>query len=227
MTDAFDQYADDYDTALARGVSLSGEDKDFFARGRIAWMARQLRREGEAPQTILDFGCGTGTATPHLLALSPRCEVIGVDTSAKSIAVAQKTHFTGRVRFMTTDAYRGTRVELAYCNGVFHHIPPAERGDALAYIRAALGKRGLLAFFENNPWNPGTRWVMRRIPFDRDAILLTAGDARRMLRKAGFDIVITDYLFVFPHILRGLRPIEPHLSRFPFGAQYGILCRCL
>lgn len=35
----FDQYAAEYDAALARGLSLPGEDKSYFAEGRIAWLA--------------------------------------------------------------------------------------------------------------------------------------------------------------------------------------------
>ena len=30
----FDLYADDYDVALARGISVSGEKKDYFAQRR-------------------------------------------------------------------------------------------------------------------------------------------------------------------------------------------------
>jgi len=33
---AFDEFAGDYDSALARGISVSGEDKMYFARGRVA-----------------------------------------------------------------------------------------------------------------------------------------------------------------------------------------------
>jgi hypothetical protein len=31
----FDAYAEDYDVALARGISVSGERKDYFAQRRI------------------------------------------------------------------------------------------------------------------------------------------------------------------------------------------------
>ena len=39
---SFDVYAEDYDAALSQGLSVSGEDKDYFAQGRIAWLARSL-----------------------------------------------------------------------------------------------------------------------------------------------------------------------------------------
>ncbi len=84
---------------------------------------------------------------------------------------------------------------------------------------------GCLRFFENNPLNPGTRYVMSRIPFDRDAITLTPWNARALLRSAGFDILGTDYLFYFPKVLSALRKVEPLLAKLPFGAQYLVLCR--
>lgn len=66
---------------------------------------------------------------------------------------------------------------------------------------------------------------MSRIPFDRDAIMLTPRETRDLVRSNGFDVVETDFLFIFPHILRGLRGLEPFVARLPLGAQYQILCR--
>jgi hypothetical protein len=60
----FDEYAETYDSALARGLSVSGEDKKYFARGRIEWLRDCLQRLQEQPKTLMDFGCGTGSATP-------------------------------------------------------------------------------------------------------------------------------------------------------------------
>ena len=34
----FDMSTMDYEAALARGLTVSGEDKDYFAQGRIAWL---------------------------------------------------------------------------------------------------------------------------------------------------------------------------------------------
>jgi hypothetical protein len=67
--------------------------------------------------------------------------------------------------------------------------------------------------------------VMSRIPFDRDAVPLTARAARAMLLRAGLEIIATDFLFIFPRVLRWLRPLEPSLASLPLGAQYQILCR--
>jgi SAM-dependent methyltransferase len=66
-TAAFDAYAREYDAALAQGFCL-GRRQTYFAQGRVSWLAGFLSRLGEpAPITVLDFGCGTGSATPYLL----------------------------------------------------------------------------------------------------------------------------------------------------------------
>ena len=66
---------------------------------------------------------------------------------------------------------------------------------------------------------------MSRIPFDRGAITISPPEARRLLRKAGFEIVRSDYLFFFPRILRWLRPLERRFAGIPLGAQYLVLAR--
>ena len=114
---------------------------------------------------------------------------------------------------------------MAFCNGVFHHIVPADRRASAQYVYDALRPGGIFAFWENNTWNPGTRYVMSRIAFDRDAITLTARESRALLRQAGFEVLRTDYLFVFPAALRILRRLEPMIARFPLGGQYMVLAR--
>jgi hypothetical protein len=66
---------------------------------------------------------------------------------------------------------------------------------------------------------------MSRIPFDRGAVTLTPSEARGMLHAGGFDILRTDFLFIFPRMLSWFRSVESLLSRLPFGAQYQVLCR--
>ena len=60
----FDEYAADYDAALNRGLSLTGESKEYFAMERVKWVSRCLADLGARPSRVLDFGCGTGGACP-------------------------------------------------------------------------------------------------------------------------------------------------------------------
>jgi hypothetical protein len=66
---------------------------------------------------------------------------------------------------------------------------------------------------------------MKRCPFDKDAQTLTPYQAQQLLSSVGFEIVRTDFLFIFPHILKSLRWIEPRIAHWPLGAQYQVLCR--
>lgn len=222
----FDQYAADYDRALAQGISLSGEGQGYFAQGRVAELAACLQAESIQPRTVLDFGCGTGQATPYLLEQLHAERVIGVDISEGQLAVARRDHGSPRAAFQSLDEHQPAGlVDVAFCNGVFHHIPLDERAAMAGYVFRSLRPGGVFALWENNPWNPGARLVMRRIPFDRHAIMLSAPAARRLLAGAGFEIVSVRFAFVFPRALRALRWIEPRLAQLPAGAQYQVLAR--
>lgn len=221
----FDQYAESYDEALDEGISISGEDRNFFAHGRINWLASMLQSD-ETIRSAMDYGCGTGSATPFLLDLLGVERVLGVDISEKSLEQARRTYETSRSSFAQIEEYEPREeFDLAFCNGVFHHIPRPERAASVDYIYRSLKPGGLFAFWENNPWNPGARYAMWRCPFDRDAVPLTPPHARRLLRASGFEIESTSFMFIFPRMLGFMRGIEPHVARWPIGAQYQVLCR--
>ena len=228
MTSAFDQYAGSYDRALNRGLALSGESKEYFAHQRVRRLAERLSSLGVQARHVLDYGCGTGGTSPVLLEQLHARTVVGVDASHQSLDVARKTHADPQLQFKTlSELDPSAAFEVAYCNGVFHHIEPEQRLDALGYVHRSLSTGGYFGFWENNPWNPGTRLVMRRIPFDRDAKLLSPPHARELVTRAGFTVLRTEFLFFFPRALSALRPLEARLAGVPAGAQYMILCRKL
>lgn len=222
----FDDYAQNYDEALNQGLSATGEGKDYFAQGRIRWLGKCLSDMDEHPCQLMDYGCGDGSTSELLLAMNQESSLIGVDTSGKSLELANRKYAGERASFRSIAQYepRG-ELDLAYCSGVFHHIPVAERTSALDYIWRSLRPGGIFSLWENNPWNPGTRYVMWRIPFDRDAITLTPPETASLLQTGGFEILRKDSLFYFPKQLKYLRWIEPYLSGLPFGGQYHVLCR--
>ena len=221
LFDLGEQYAD----MLNRGISLSGEDQLFFIRNRVADMCGRLPREF-TPRRILDFGCGIGVATEYLASTFPNAEVAGVDTAAKAISYARDRHAGPRLRYETLDWLDGAGdFDLCYCNGVFHHIPPAARANAVALVYRALLPGGYFALFENNPLNVGTRMVMKRIPFDRDAVTLYPWELVKLLSQAGFHVSSVRSLFYFPRALAMLRFTEPYLARLPLGAQYYALAK--
>ena len=229
----FDAYAGDYDEALARGVSVTGETKDYFAAGRAARTARACEALGHSVRRVLDYGCGVGSAVPHLNAAFPALTHLhGLDVSSASLEVAWRSFASPEasadgvaVTFGLPDSVDQAGFDLVFTNGTFHHIPPVDRLAAAESMRRALAPGGVCAFWENNPWNPGTRLVMHRIPFDRDAIPLPPPEAVRLLRRAGFRVLSQAFCFFFPHFLRALRPLEPSLERVPLGGQYLVIAR--
>ena len=228
MTQAaeFDSFADSYDRELAEGLAASGEGPKYFAKGRVTWVADILLRMGSKPQCVMDYGCGTGSTTPLLLETLGAEAAIGVDLSLRSLEVARKSCGSDRIKFSPMAEYAPTgTIDLAYCNGVFHHIPPAKRSEALRFVHRSLRKGGLFSLWENNPWNPGTRYVMAHLAFDKDAVMLSAPEAKRLVRSEGFTILRTDFLFIFPRFLKLARPAEKFVAKLPLGGQYQILCQ--
>ncbi|MBW1790106.1 MAG: class I SAM-dependent methyltransferase [Deltaproteobacteria bacterium] len=215
-----------YDLMLDKGIRLSGEGKRFFILGRLNDLRRALPT-GFCPRRILDFGCGVGDTTRLLAETFPTAELVGADTAIKALDYAKEHYGNARISFEKADGLsHQAPFHLCYVNGVFHHIPPADRNGVMETIFRALSPGGYVALFENNPLNPGARMVMKRIPFDRDARPITPRAARRMLREAGFETPRrTRFLFYFPRRAAFLRFVEPRLVHLPFGAQYHCLAR--
>ena len=225
-TAEFDSFADSYDRDLAEALAASGEDRQYFARGRVDWLAEILRRMGTKPRHVMDFGCGTGSTTGLLLEMLGAEAAVGVDLSQRSLDVARRNNSSERIQFSPIEKYTSFEsIDLAYCNGVFHHIPRAERSGALRFIHRSLRAGGLFSFWENNPWNPGTQYVMAHCAFDKGAVTLSPPEAKRLVLSEGFAILRTDFLFIFPRFLKLARPAEKLVAKLPLGAQYQILCR--
>jgi SAM-dependent methyltransferase len=222
----FDEFAGAYEAHINEALSVSGENKDYFARGRVSFLADCLRHLRENPQAIMDYGCGVGGTTPLLRDLLGSRRVIGLDMSERSLDRARREYGSDNIGFDTFAGFQpAADLDLVYCNGVFHHVPADEQGAAVRYIYDSLRPGGCFALWENNPWNPGTRYVMSKCLFDRNARTLSPPRAKRLLEDGGFQIVRTDFVFYFPRVLKLLRSLEPALRGLPFGAQYQVLCR--
>jgi SAM-dependent methyltransferase len=227
----FDAYADDdaYDRALADSLSVSGETKAYFAAGRVRWVQRYLQARGHQARHVLDYGCGLGDTAPllhdALSAPGAPCRVTGVDVSPRTIAAAKERH-AGRqfIDFGSVEAGMAAGAfDVGYCNGVFHHIAPVDRGQAVDGLYRATAPGGRFFLFENSPLNPGTHLIMSRCAFDDEAVLLPPWRAAQLLAGRGFVVEAVRFLFVFPRPLSALRFLERRLERVPLGAQYVVV----
>jgi len=101
----FDAYAGDYDVALNRGISVSGEKKDYFAQRRIEWLRDCLKRFSAPITTLMYFGCGTGSNSPLFFGILSVEHFVGTDRSAKSLEIARRADSSNRSQFLLFDAF--------------------------------------------------------------------------------------------------------------------------
>jgi 2-polyprenyl-3-methyl-5-hydroxy-6-metoxy-1,4-benzoquinol methylase len=210
----FDRYAGTYDSLHAKSVSASGESPEYFALYKQSVLERILGPGFERP--ILDFGCGIGNLTNHIVKSFPI--VHGYDPSAECVKLAQ-TRAPGATFFHDTNALPKNHYGATILANVLHHVPPAERPALMKTVASTLAPGGRLVIFEHNPLNLVTRHAVAICPFDENAVLLYPGEVKRLLRGAELSKVALEYIVFFPHSLAFARPMEPGLTWLPLGAQ--------
>jgi SAM-dependent methyltransferase len=220
----FGEVGGGYGSQLARGLRLTGEPAEYYARRRVARVRDIARDTGLTVRGVLDFGCGTGTSLGPLREAFPDARIVGFEPELADVA-RPAAAAAGAELLSREELVEASFADVVYCNGVFHHIARGERAAAARTVRRALRAGGLAFVWENSPFNPGTRMVMARIPFDRDAVLLRPSELRFLQRDAGLTPVATEFHFVFPRPLRFARPLERALRAFPLGGQYVVVGR--
>ena len=222
----FDEVSSNYEEELERGICLSGEKSDYFAYNRVDHTAKLNAQFLAKSGKILDYGCGTGGSTKFLLDAFNPDNLFVTDPSERSLRILKKKYKLPQIQTIPVDSnISKLNCDICYCNGVFHHIPPKERNKAAKFVFDSLKEGGRFYFWENNPWNPATHWVMSRIPFDRDAIKVFPHQAVKLLHKVGFEIKLINYMFIFPRFLKILRPIEKLAHKLPLGCQYLVVAQ--
>lgn len=213
----FDQYAEEYDRVLGESIPEGLNEDSYFAEYKIALMSHRLANN--KPARILDFGCGAGRSLPYLNQYFPDAELWGYDVSPASLKVASARVPRAKL-FSDWSDIAGVHFDAIIAANVFHHIPLEQRQPALARCHAALSSSGQMFLFEHNPYNPATRWVFERCPFDADAEMLSLSTALGLADRAGFSSEQHGYTLFFPRPLAFMRRFEPWLRRLPLGAQY-------
>ena len=221
----FDKFAREYEAQFKPWLKIAGASREYFARSRLNWLSYLLHEQEIAPRRVMDFGCGTGMSLPLLEDILHPEQVIGLDTSEESLAIARESVGRRSVQLATPAKYVPQQdLDLVFCNGVFHHIPVAGRSAAVDYVYRCLRPGGMFAMWENNPWNPIQSFGMKRAEIDNNAIPLPPPESRRLVASE-FSVIRTDYLFFFPGYFGWLHPLEKWLIKVPLGAQYQVLAR--
>ncbi|MGB8698893.1 MAG: class I SAM-dependent methyltransferase [Thermosynechococcaceae cyanobacterium] len=127
---------------------------------------------------ILDAGCGSGVGTEYLLHLNPQADVIGIDLSAGTLAVAQdrcqRSGVGDRVKFQQLSLFDADQIpgtfDLINCVGVLHHT--ANPVGGIQALARKLAPGGILHIFVYGELG---RWEIRLM---QEAIALLQGDRR-------------------------------------------------
>src|ERR1700761_7840516 len=210
MAELFDSYDHSYDAVVQSSIDFSGLSHGFFMAAKADILRNLLACHfgGGRAAAALDVGCGVGTFHPFVRGMFGR--LCGTDISAASIALARRNH--PDVEYQAYDGnilpYGDATFDLAVTICVLHHVPPQRWLGFLREIRRVVRPGGLLCVFEHNPLNPLTRLAVMRCEFDRDAVLLRAGQTRALLKDAGLRHIDTRYFALLPWATPLMRRIE-------------------
>ena len=211
---------DSYDDQLNRGLSISGNDKAYFAKARVHLLTG-LWRGTSAPKRVLDFGAGDGSTLEILREAFPAAHLVAAEPSPDARRAAlQRATDAGADIIDPGTLGEFEPFDLIYLNGVVHHVLERERRTMLAWLASLCSPIGQIVVFENNPWNPGARLVMRRIPFDKGVEMVYPKTLREAFSKAGFTVIESGSLFFFPRSATATPRIEQLLRRTMVGAQF-------
>jgi 2-polyprenyl-3-methyl-5-hydroxy-6-metoxy-1,4-benzoquinol methylase len=214
----FDSFASHYEELHASSIKITGETPEYFAAYKASYIARILP---PGPCRILDYGCGIGMLSRHLLREVPHARVDGFDPSQESIARIDAI-LRAQGIFTSNSDLLSSNYDLIAIANVLHHVKPDDRQDLIDRVTLRLAPMGKLVIFEHNPANPLTRWAVAHCAFDGDAILLWPGETIKYLKRAGLTTA-RDYIVFFPRWLGSLRRFEPLLRSCPLGAQYAVI----
>ena len=217
----FDQYGGNYREVVQRAIDFAGLEYEFFLKAK-ARIIKQLatRFERAANVSLLDVGCGVGILHDHLGGTCAR--ICGVDVSEVSIKAAKERHpdFEYRVMEGNQIPYPAAAFDIVTAINVLHHIDPEARRDFVLELKRVIRPNGVACIIEHNPLNPLTRLAVLRCPFDKDAHLLGAAQANRLLAAAGLARVHAKYFLLTPFLSATATSLERRLSALPLGAQY-------
>ncbi len=176
------------------------------------------RIPAEAPQAVVDLGCGAGNLAPMFLARWPQARLTGVDSSPEMLAKARAGH--PGAQFVQADIGRwrpAAPVDVLYSNAALHWLEG--HAQLIPGLLEAVKPGGFLAIqmprnfnapshttiveaIEQGPWRAQLEPVLRREP------VAAPGEYWRMLkgRAARLEIWETEYL----QVLTGENPVAEY-----------------
>src|SRR3954466_4007680 len=130
-----------YDRLPYPAVKKAKRFRTIWRIAPMGWIEAMWRRPAGLPRRILVAGCGTGNEAFALHKSFPKASIVGIDFSARSIAIArdlQKRFFPKvDLRFFQADITNrnldkttGGKFDFISCHGVLSYLEQPERAIA-------------------------------------------------------------------------------------------------
>lgn len=199
---------------IADNRRVFGDNRRIYLRRKAVF----LRNLDHEIAWWLEVGAGNGEFSAELV--SQGCRVVLLDKNLELLR-----SYRGESGWLVTaDATRlsfpDASVPGIFCSCLLHHLDDRSRRAFMKEVARILTPIGLFAVFEHNPLHPAVQWVVRRLPYDKDARLLMPRRARIDMQRVGIKPAGTAWLNVVPASLPRLEWLEKRLVGIPVGTQW-------
>jgi ubiquinone/menaquinone biosynthesis C-methylase UbiE len=223
----FDDIANRYNNEVIENLGFFGKYRDTMLFYKSQYLKYLLHK---TPTSILDYGCGIGMNIPYLQKYFPCTELFGCDISQESISLA-KENFQGCI-FDTIKSVEDlkiykNKIDCVFISTVLHHIPFNEHEKWITGLYNIINNDGHLIIFEHNIKNPIVKRLLKKIPMDKDANMLSTRYSKDILKRifGTKSIIKLGYVYFYPWRNKVLTWIEHRLSWLPLGAQYYVIVK--
>lgn len=174
---------------------------------------------------VLDLGCGYGLTDMFLI--NEFHMLSGVDIAHSAVENARILNPT--VDYKVYDGlklpYNENTFDIVFTICVIHHLKVTERINFISEMKRVSKEDGLIMIFEHNPINYFTRYAVAHCEFDKDALLTSKTELKKILCENDLSIYKEGYIIFFPFRGKLFRFIDRGLRRLPLGAQYYLVAK--
>jgi ubiquinone/menaquinone biosynthesis C-methylase UbiE len=145
-------------------------------------------------QTVLDFGCGTGTLASYALHQYPEIVMIGLEVDPKMIEIANSKNIADFNLFLFDGKiipFPENHFDKVLSTWVFHHLSREEKIQALKEIRRVLKPEGIFVIADwGHPSNFSKRclfFVLQTFDTFNQTLDNTNGKMPFLIKESGFN----------------------------------------